>query len=799
MDRAWRGEWFNTKEFAALNGQTVRHLKSFYMNNLRKLLWRYSLILFILAITLPAMSQQNQFTMDQLAARSNSYTDSLLHASVYLRTSKDIYESMEDLWFKAYLLEAQSITPFGLDKTLYVRLVKKDVDSAVWEEKYPIKNGMVDGHIYLDDSLPEGEYFLSAYSAHSFYRDRPFYALKLIKLIRQTNSLLKKNIADTSIDAPQQQKIHFSILPEGGQIVSGVKNRVAFKAVGERGQPVDVSGRLFMGDIPVKEFSSSHAGMGSFYLKPVPGAKYHIRLNAPNRDTIFSLPVIKDKGLVMHLLRREKDNLIFNILQSRASEPQTIFLRLQIRGRVQVIASGLLRDSLQVKIPTINSPQGIAEVTLFDQELRPLVERLVYLNPDRSLNISTTLSKVTYKTREKVSLQIRTSDKDGRPVQASMGVNVYDKLYNNPEDAQDILTHFYLSSQLKGKIYDPAYYFNDANKDRDEALDVLLLTQGWRSYLWNEDELKEMRNRKQVLTDSTKGKLIAVNAKRYKPKVQVLMAFSTDEREKRTVFTDSMGEFALAPEDFVKGRWSYLKRFDPGTEAYTISVEDQFKSIRDIHTNLQLNYPVGRSAIAEKNEDIPVSRINLGAINLDEVNIVARKQNVFRDKYMGRLDSIAKLDGNTDFVHPGSNWLNVPVGSSGTRPVEGQKYTIWAGNNPVPTSVPFNFGRGDFKEIIYHYPKFTEEELLKKFKLARIKGYYEKREFYTPEYDKEPNSLPDYRNTLLWAPDVVTDKKGQATLEFFCSDINSSFHGIIEGVGGAALLGKNEFYFNAVK
>jgi hypothetical protein len=770
------------------------------MNNLRKLLLKYSFILVILINTLPAISQQNQVIMDQLAVRLNAHTDSLLEASIYLRTSKDIYESMEDLWFKAYLLDAQSITPFGLDKTLYVRLVKKDADSAVWEEKYPIKNGTVDGHIYLDISLPEGDYLLSAYSAHSFYSDRPFHALKMVKLIRQAKSLLKENIADTSIHAhQQQQKIQFSIHPEGGQIISGVKNRIAFKAVGENGEPLDVSGKLFKGEIPIKEFRSIHAGMGSFYLTPVPGAKYHIHLDAPKMDTLYSLPVIKDKGLAIHLLRREKDTLVFNILQGHASVAQTIFLRLQIRGRVQVIASGVLRDSLQIRLPTINSPQGIAEVTLFDQEMRPLAERLVYLNSDRSLNITTTLSKTTYKTREKVSLQIKTSDRGGTPVQANIGVNVYDKLYNNPEDAKDILSHYYLSIQLKGKIYDPGYYFNNANKDRNEALDVLLLTQGWRSYLWNEDELKEIKNRKQVLTDSTKGRLVPVNAKRNKPKVQVLMAFSTDEREKRTVFTDSMGQFGLGPEDFIKERWSYLKRFDADKEEYTVSVEDQFKAIRDISKQMQLEYPITALTINKRKGDIPSDRIRMGAINLNEVKVVFTKQSVFRDKYMGHLDSLAKLDGNTDFVSPNSNWLNVPVGTAGTKPIEGQKYTTWTGNNPVPTSVPFSFGTGDFKEIIYHYPKFTEDELLEKFKLTRIKGYYDKREFYQPDYDKEPNSLPDYRNTLLWAPNVVTDKNGQATLEFYCSDINSSFQGIIEGVGGEGLLGKNEFSFNAVK
>ncbi|WP_183560473.1 hypothetical protein [Mucilaginibacter sp. SP1R1] len=737
--------------------------------------------------------------MDQLVRRLNAYTDSLALASVYLKTSKDIYESREDLWFKAYVLDAQSHDLFGMDKTLYVRLVKAGNDSVVWQEKYPVKNGIVSGHIYLDQSLPEGDYRLSAYSAHSFYQNQPyFHASKMIKFVKEIRSLSKEKLAGIPGDPKSPQDIQFSILPEGGQLVSGITNTVAFKAVDKSGDPVNVSGELLQRNQVVKTFKSIHAGMGSFYFRPVAGANYQVRLTSPKSDRFYPLASIRDKGVVIHLSKNTKDSLVFNIVQSTGSANQPVYLRLQIRGRIQAMAAGILGDSLKITIPTVEAPQGIAEATLFDQEMRPLAERLVYLNPDKVLNITATLSREVYKIREKVSLKIRTADRNGKPVQASIGVNVYDKLYRNPEEAKDILTHYYLSTELKGRIYDPAFYFNAANKDRNEALDLLLLTQGWRCYLWNEDELKELKNDRQVLTDSTKGRLILVDVKRNKPKIQMLMVFSTDEREKRSLITDSMGRFVLGPADFVKGKWNYLKHFDAGKAEYTVALEDQFKDIEKVSKNMLFEYPVGESTKAKNKDDIASGRISMGAINLNEVKIVAKKQDVFRDKYMGHLDSLAKFEGNMDFVYPNSNWLNVPSGSNGTKPIEGQKYTVWVGPNP-PTKVPFTFGAGDFKEIIYHYPKFTEEELLKKFNLTRIKGYYERREFYQPNYDKESDPAPDYRNTLLWAPEVITDKNGEATLNFFCSDINSNFIGTVEGVGPNGLLGKKEFYFNVIK
>lgn len=756
------------------------------------------LLLLLLSGTLQAFSQGNRAVMDQLAGSINVYTDSLLRASVYLKTSKDIYESVEDLWFKAFVLDAQYHNLFSLDKTLYVRLARADRDSTVWEEKYPVRNGVVSGHIFLDKSLPEGDYLLCAYSAHSFYTGTPyFHALKMIRIVQDTRSLLKQTPV-IAVNESLQQDIQFTILPEGGQLVSGLTNTVAFKAVDKSGGPVNVTGELLQGNVPIKTFNSIHAGMGSFSFSPLPGANYQIRLTRPETGKLYALPAVQDKGVVLHLQQSKKDTLLFGVTQSPGLAKQPVYLRLQVRGRVMVINTGLLTDSLTIKLPTDRAPQGIAEVTLFDQQSRPLAERLVYLNPDRTLNITTTLSKEIYKTREKVSLKIRTADQDGNPVQASIGINVYDRIYQNSEDGKDILTHYYLSTQLKGKIYDPGYYFNSANKNRKDALDLLLLTQGWRCYLWNEDELKELKEQKQVLTDSTKGHLTAADPQKDYPKIQMLMAFSTDAREKRSIFTDNAGSFVLAPGDFVKGRWNYLQHFDTEDEKYILSVENQFSKIRDVSKNIQLNYPQAAVTTGEKRDETLYNRISLGAINLNEVRIVAKKDNVFRDKYMGHLDSLAKIEGNTDYVYQNSGFINVPIGLSGPKPTEGRMYYVWTGPNP-PTTAPFGYRFGDYKRIIYHYPKFTEEELLKKYGLTRVKGYYEKREFYQPDYDKESGPLPDYRNTLLWAPEVITDKNGEATVTFFCSDINSSFTGTIEGVGDNGLLGKKVFRFNVTK
>lgn len=720
---------------------------------------------------MPAFAQQHKANMDKLAGRLHRYTDSTTRSAVYLSTSKGIYETGEDMWFKAYSLDAQQYSLYPSDKTLYVQLIKEDNDSIAWKEKYHINQGIASGHVYLDD-MPAGNYSLVAYSAHS-----SFSASRRIRIIKDFAALGK-----SSSPILPSNKVLFDVLPEGGYLVEGLMNHMAFKAVDNKGLPIEVSGVLLEDDKPVQEFTSVHAGMGSFRFKPQSGKRYHIRLKG--NDALYAVPAVKENGVVMQLEGDSGDSLSFKIFQHHTAK-QTVYLRLQVRGIVQMIASGTLSDSLQMKFSTQHLANGIAEVTLFDEQLRPLAERLVYINLHQQLYIITSISKATYAPKEKVIVKIKTTNKAGTPVPAEIGVSVFDKLYDNPEDAKDILTHYYLSTQLKGRIYDPGYYFNADNKTREQALDLLLLTQGWRAYQWNETSLAS--EKQESIPDNLEGRLVTVKKKKDAPEQKLLMLFNAEKAESNMIPLDSAGRFSLAPEDFVSGRWAYLKHFGAENDVYRIDVNDPFMLKKDT------SYPI---AAINKEDKIPASMFARGHINLKEVEITKKKAPAFRDKYLGSLDSMAKLEGNQDYAHGG--WLNCPACRTGEKPVEGRKYLVYTGKN-VPASHPFPFTSEDVKEVVYHYPSFTEEELLKKFNLTRIKGYYEDRKFYNPAYEPYDALLPDYRNTLLWAPSILTDKNGEATIEFLCSDINSGFSGVIEGTSGDGLLGKTEFHLRVIK
>ena len=747
----------------------------------------------ILIGTAPAFPQDLKSQMDQLTNRLNVYTENNRQISVYLKAAKNIYICGEDLWFHAYVLDAQLLTLSNLDRTLYLQLQQKDSDTAVWQEMYPIVDGISRGHVYLPQTLPEGDYLLKAYTAHSFLGGLAyFYAVEPLKLFHEPNTIRKYNTQPDTLAKPRG-RLQFTVFPEGGNLAADVENRVAFKAVKADGNPEDVAGTLLKGDQPVLNFKTMHAGMGSFTFKPEKGAKYLIRLE--HNDSLYAVPEAQDNGIVLHFEKRENDSLTFKIIASHPAGKRRVFLRLQMRGMVQYMASGVLGDSLGIRLPTGNMPQGIAEATLFDERLQPLAERLVYLNPDKKLTITFSPFKEAYGKKEKVTVKVRTTGPDGKPVQALLSMSVYDSLFSYAGYAKDILNYYHLTTQLRGRVYDPAFYFDTRNPDRADALDLLLLTQGWRRYAWNEELIAgQIKEERPVLSDSIQAWLVSrhkrTNVENEKP--VSLMMFNYNKSVMQVGTADKAGTFYLRPEHLAIGSRVFVKYVSE--KEYRINTASPFDTIKQAETVLHPVYLFAEKSPEKKRPVADTGFLQYGK-TLAGVTITG-KGTGFGDKYLGYLDSIAKFEGVMDFVG-GCGWLNCPACGSGTKPVEGHKYyELIEPKRSEVTKHPFYFIVENRREVVYHYPKYTEEELLKKFKMGVIKGYYQSRQFYEPDYDKEPAFAADARNTLFWKPDIVTDRNGEATISFFSSDIRGHFTGLVEGVGEDVLLGTNRFGFS---
>ncbi len=717
--------------------------------------------------------------------------------SIYLQTSKDIYETQENLWFKAYILDSKNLTPSDESNILFVQLLNNENDTPVWEEKYEIENGFVNGHLFLQDTLKPGTYTLAAYSANSFYKDAD--ALNAVRKIK-----VLKNIADKApqTNLKKQDRIaQFITFPEGGNLVNGIESRLAFKAVNSKGQPVKVTGVLYENDKPLNHFKSTHLGMGSFVFVPDTSKSYYIKLSKKGAQDPYSIPKIYSQGKVMRLISQTKDNLMLKVSQSPNLKKETVHIRVQSRGVAYNIATAVLEKSLKIKVPIHDLPQGIAEVTLFNKNFEPVCERLIYVNSDKKLNIKTTLLKSEYRTRDKGTLKLQVTDEHGNPVIAHLSLSIFDKLYKNKQDSKTIESHYLLSTQLKGKLYNPAYYFDELNKDRKENLDLLLLTQGWRRYVWSESNLEALKHKKQVIFETITGK--AINKEKHKKKnskqlgVPVINVSNSElKNPSQFILLDTLGRFEVTPSHLKLGEQNYVyfKLMIAPEKKYLYSINNNwFSSINTIRKTKPIHYPDFTPKNPEEENLIPF-KLYADIKELDEVVLKTKKPRISRDKYLGRLDSILSLE-IVDWIAEPCGTLNCPFHPympGNKLPVEGQTYSKY-----VSTYYVNNKPREIRETVVYKKPKITDEYLMARFNLIRIKGYYGKREFYQPVYDKETvkDPFPDYRNTLFWKPDIITNEKGEAFIEFYCSDINTTFLGEIEGVSGDGLLGTTHFEF----
>ncbi len=487
----------------------------------------------------------------------------------------------------------------------------------------------------------------------------------------------------------------------------------------------------------------------------------------------------------------------------------------KMRGILYCRATGVLRDKMKVRIPLTEFPmQGIAEFTLYNEKGQPMAERLVYVHPERKLHIVLKTDSTCYHTRGKGKLCIKVTDESGKPVQAHLGLSIFDRAYLNEFSPENMLSHCYLSTEIKGNIHNPAYYFDEDNDDRLASLDLLLLTQGWRRYIWENVDSLTMADG--FLSDEIRGRQIIGKKKKLKElgnSEQLLQVYGPDTWS-CFIIADSMGQFVLPTEQMLalRGGYVYLKpMLDKDMYKPVIVIEKSFVKADSLRKCCPSYFPYMDPAqvISDLSLNNHVSGGD-GSILLDELTITGKKERVFRDKMMGRLDSLAQMNNNVYVCtscgqlinyrpdYQGHHAIGACPAKGRKQPIIGKTYRIAKYKYYTTGPNPY-FGLVDELYVVYQGPVYTDEELLQMNGILRVKGYYGKREFYQPDEVDMQIPIPDARNVLLWKPDIVTNEKGEAKVEFFCSDINTGFAGIVEGTDGNGNLGSSLCGFNVQK
>ncbi len=404
---------------------------------------------------------------------------------IYLHTDRESYFTGETIWFKSYLTDSRSGQLIPGAENIYLHLIDK-TGRAVTTASVLTANGLAPGHLLLPDTLKAGSYLLLAFTDYLQNFGEAFYFKKNITISRPATSLraIEGRQRPTAV---RKMVADVTFLPEGGSLLAGTSNLIAFKAIDANGYGTDVQG--VVRDASGKEivtFSTEYKGMGIFFFTPEPGQQYHATIRGfPSFRFDFS-PLIMDEGVKIQLVNQNNAELILNITgNSETYLKQPFILVNQHRGQT-IFYQPFTLDQLHhlLKIESQMLRGGINQLVLLDKELKPVSERLVFSDNINRNDLNITVNSNFIAPRSEVNLLIEDSTHRNELSNLSVSV-VHESALTEKRFTQNIFSEMLLTSELKGFIETPADYFIDSDISAQTKQRLLMLTNGWSSYNWN--------------------------------------------------------------------------------------------------------------------------------------------------------------------------------------------------------------------------------------------------------------------------------------------------------------------------
>ncbi|MFC5682773.1 TonB-dependent receptor [Flavobacterium sp. MAHUQ-51] len=760
---------------------------------------------------------------------------------IYLHTDNNYYPIGESIWYKAYAVYAYTNQLFDHSNVLYVELISPE-SKIVSRNITRLEGGLGHGDFILADSLgiKPGKYQLRAYTNWMRNFGDTFIFKKEIQIISIAKDELaqSKEVNKTSpkakntkeeVDSKKKNEILFDFFPEGGSLIEEVVGNVAFKATDTHGTPIEVKGTIYdSNDKPINLFKSMHDGMGKFILQPEKNQKYYAIISTPTNDEIrINLPETLKTGYSLSLNEIDGKKIV-SIKTNKATlllhqdKPLTILCN--TRGITYFEGTQELKETkLSFILPEENIPEGISQITLYDENAIPQSERLVFITKENNLDITLTTDKKEYAPKEKVTVSLQAKDKQNTPLIANFSISATDVnwINENQDNVVNIYSYFLMASDIKGKVHNPSYYFNPSNPLRLVHLDLVLLTQGWRDFVWKKfPKLNENENFKAEKGITISGKvenLIGTTPKENSLVQMVLLNNANSVMLNET--TDSNGKFKFNDIVF-RGTATMLlnTKNEKGKNRGKFVLDSIYNEPIAIDFKSQLNSNLEETTISQMQSNIRNKKIlfNIPEENqLKDVVIISKKKqddtgpsrfgfadytyipeekgphysNIFLliqvaipnvsvtnnsirfNRYNGQ--ALVLVDGiETDMSLLSSMSTDDVAKIEAIKGPGAAVFGSQGGNGAILIYTKMGKGSNSSKKVFHSIAK-------------PIEGFQNTRIFYSPNYSKpQPteNKTADIRNTLYWNPYFQTDEKGNATTSYYNNEVNSTINLIIEGI-----------------
>ena len=660
----------------------------------------------------------------------------------------------------------------------------------------------------------------------------------------------KKTINKNIILKTTSGQADVQFFPESGNLVNGVRSRVAFKAVGPNGLGVDIKGMITdNNNTEVAQLTTRHLGMGIFALTPEAGKTYKAQITYPDgSQNTVALPAAAEQGFVMTINNVDTAKINLRVTGSAGVNAKDNYIVAQSGGVVCYVARNSGGQStFSALIPKNKFPSGIAQFTLFTAAGQPLNERIAFVQREADmLNVKVSASAATSAPRQKVKINLSAANSNGKPVVGVFSASVIDESKVQTDEAAEtsILSHLLLTSDLKGFVEQPNYYFTKPNEKTNADLDVLMLTQGYRRFAW-----------KSLLADQ-----IPAPAFQAEKTLQISGTVKTlggkpVPNSKVMLFTTAGGTFILDTVADAQGKFAFKNLLFKDSIRFVIQARTA-KNSKNVEITLD-NLPSRSVVKSVRPQDVEVGAEALNAYlkfskkQYDEEakyglgnHTILLKEVTVTEKRKSALTNSSNLNGagNADQVITADVFEKMGCATIdqclqgrlvGVIFRGGVPYSTRSFNTPMQIILDGVYVESDFLANIAPMDVASVEVLRTigntaiygsrgsggvllintkrggdyNYSAANIyspgiitytpKGFYAARQFYAPKYDdpKTNVAIADLRTTIHWVPNIITDSNGNASFEYFNAGTKGTYRVVVEGLNDEGHLGRQVFRY----
>ncbi len=803
--------------------------------------------------------------------RYSNYTQLLSPEKLYLHTDRTQYCVGDTIWFKGYLLNSSLESEFSESNFLYVELIiypfaKEPFSGNIQEEalilrriKVKRREGILQGYIPITDECVTGGAVLRAYTHWNLNRAFEYISYKNITIINPIKDKYVEELKEKKERTPEiytglgvenpfkekekKRDVSCVFLPESGRYLLGERGAIGIKAIDETGLGIQVEGTVYDKDgEEITTFITNQYGFAKIYLSPISSQENYTAKIRDGRgvEKSIKLPSPEREGVAVTMQRRGA-NIISRIAVSDKYNKDSLYFLLC--NSTEVYYNEPISKVERLSIPQAGMAAGINNALVVDAKGNILAKRPFFVMPEIKDTVTFTTNKQRYGKRELVRGKISL----GRPITGDFSISVtddelapYDSLSGN------ILTHMLLGSELRGHIENPQQYFDNTKPiaEREEMLDMLLITQGWEYYdlpkiLKGEyEQPKYGREYIQSIAGRVKRSVFRKKAESVisfvAPKINFAAIGDLDEEgyfelkdidfPDSTQFivnaTDAGGKnkksfFPTIYEDTFAGEVEYIRtpknriKYTPkvaeiltnryyeegGTQAYTLNTVTVYGKKRTMPDLSPIsNFMFKPTQIREKKDMYAYEKHGYDLISYiaDEFHLKYRYNEYGSRILLCKVFQVgSRMSMNGPRGVPAKVYINgmeVPTGDLEGYVLEEVEKVAYV---PPHEAGPF--------ALLYQMPsKAAPGIIMVKTKLRKFSqrprnisngtplGWQKPKAFYAPEYDVKGKNIidteADRRSTIYWNPSVVLNTAGNADFKFNTSDGAADYTVIIEGI-----------------